>query len=114
MNSYDTLTQTLPPAHESTSVACRLLDLLPLCIEADDCFDLLLLSKLFFARTAVTREQFMLATEQKQRTGLSIEHLLVRNGHCDMKEALAVVSERRRIMRLIQQEPAPWDFAPQL
>lgn len=113
MNSPDSLTLTLPPAHESTSVACRLLDLLPLCLEADDCFDLLLLSKLFFLRTSVTREQFMQAIEQRQRTGLSIEHLLVRNGHCDMKAALAVISERRRVMRLIQQEPTSWDLPPQ-
>lgn len=107
---FETLTQTLPPLRAS-SIACRLLDLLPLCLEADETFDLLLLSRLFFARTEVTREQFMEAIEQRQRTGLSIEHLLVRNGHCDMKEALAVVSERRRVMRLIQQEPAPWDYA---
>lgn len=112
MSSYD-LIQTLPSAHGNGTVACRLLDLLPLCLEADNCFDLLLLSKLFFARTSITRDQFMQATEQHQRTGLSIEHLLVRNGFCDMKEALAVVTERRRIMRIIQQEPAPWDVIPQ-
>ncbi len=113
MNSLDTLTHTLPAAYDNTSIACRLLDLLPLCLEADECFELMLLSKLFFTRTGVTREQFMQATEQRQRTGLSIEHLLVRNGHCEMKDALAVVAERRRILRLIQQEAAPWDFAPQ-
>lgn len=112
MNAFETLTQTLPPAREQ-SMACRLLDLLPLCLEADDCFEHLLLSRLFFSRTCVTRDQYMEAIEQRQRTGLSIEHLLVRNGHCDMKEALAVVSERRRIMRIIQQEPAPWEYAAQ-
>lgn len=108
MNPFETLTHTLPPARER-SVACRLLDILPLCLEADECFELLLLSKLFFTRTAITREQFMEAIEQRQRTGLSIEHLLVRNGHCDMQAALGVVAERRRLMRILQQEPAPWE-----
>lgn len=113
MNPFDSLSKTLPPHHESAPVACRLLDLLPLCLEADDCFDLLLLSKLFFTRTDVTREQFLQAIEQRQRTGLSVEHLLVRNGHCDIKEALEVLSERRHLMRLILQDSAPWDISPE-
>ncbi|HEY9856244.1 MAG TPA: hypothetical protein V6D05_10930 [Stenomitos sp.] len=106
---FEPLTQTLPPARES-SVACRLLDLLPLCPEADDTFELLLLSKLFFARTNITREQFQEAIAQRQRTGRSIEHFLVRDGHCDMTAALAVLAERRRIMRIIQQEPSSSDY----
>lgn len=110
MNSFESLTQTLAPARETAPIDWRVLESLRPGPEADDGFEILLLSKLFFARTAVTRAQFLQALDDRQRTGLSIEHLLVRDGHCAVKEALGVVAERRRILQLIHQEPGPWVF----
>lgn len=104
---HETLTPTLPPA-PTVPGAMHLIDFLPFCAEADEYFDLLLLAKLFFARTRLTTDQLASALAERRKTGLSLEHLIVRSGFCGMQEALEVVAQRRRVWSILQRELAAW------
>jgi hypothetical protein len=70
-------------------------EFLPLCQNFDQLLDYFLLTKLVANRLHISRDELLTLLQRHQTTGLTLGHLLVKQGYCSITEAIALLTEHR-------------------